>query len=462
MVSGSALGELERLASLPTSVTAWEVAICDAPRSWDPAGLFQMLIIAEAGLLRCLRPIIDDEDLTEGLVHAMRGDDRVIRPARPSQLFVDSDGAASALERVLSPLDVRIQVKRDLPLIQHVLAEMDRRPQTLSQGTLTGAGLLQRPLTEAVARLVELEPWRFVPEALPLALSLPGEPEPRFLVFCEEPGLGFLLYAREDDFLWVRDDRPAAHLEVSLSPARAVPREVRLAFERHHLVIGHGLYPRFSDVHREKAAHEPIGEPEERALLLALDAAHRFLAEHRSTLPDLTAPLRDAVSVQDQSIVVTARYDLYAAAQEKLPSISLDDLPELPTFALRQSLERVHGSDLGLQADRELLTLVVGGPKNVLIEVAPLLDAIESLEILSGSEHDLVIAHGTDRPLGFFGLLPSGRAAELVGEVRKTSLPLAIVLLGGPRRKQLDPRSLGSVLAVRPAVLRPSEAQLPI
>ncbi|MCC7382975.1 MAG: hypothetical protein IT384_14145 [Deltaproteobacteria bacterium] len=456
-MSGSALSELERLASLPISVTAWEVAICDAPRSWDPAGLFQMLIIAEAGLLRCLRPIIDDKDLTEGLVHAMRGDDRVIRPARPSQLFVDSDGAASALERLLSPLEVRIQVKRDLPLIQHVLAEMDRRPQSLSQGTLTGAGLLQRPLTEAVARLVELEPWRFLPEALPLAISLPGEAEPRFLATREEPTAGLLLYAREDDYLWEHGHQPSAHLEVGLSPARAVPREVRLAFERHHLVVGHGLYPRFSTLRGEVSDAGLAGEPDERALLLALDAAHRFLAEHRWRLPDLTAPLTDAVKVQEHSIPVTARYDLYAATQGHLKSVTLDDLPELPTFALRLSLERVQGSNLGLETDRELLTLVVGGPKNVLREVAPLLGAIESIQILTAPQNDLVIAHGANRPLGFFGLLPPGRTSELVGEVRNGSLPLAIVLLGGPRRKQLDARSLSAVLAVRPAMLRPSE-----
>ncbi len=418
----------ERIRALPRGSAPWQMTVCDAPRSCDPAGLFRLILVVSpaAGHIRNMALITsaygNDGQLLQALEEAMLASVNDLEPARPPKLLVDSPQLVELLSEPLAACGIAVVGKQPLHAIDRVLEQLAERRDLFRDTTLLGTTVFETELAKVAAQIASKEPFRRIYGELPLAVRYADEAEPpRILVLmgagCEVRGVVAYRDARayraapelpvtERQVLpW--EQRRVAHWALLFQPACEISPMARAAFSRRGLEVAHELYPRFR---RMCGTGTPDIESRQdaRAMLRELTAVAHFLSsQDHQAFGKCPVPMQ--TTVQGRAVLIEPRLEL-AQPSESQPS----EQPSGPWF----------GASGGVP-------LLGGEPVDENDEILPFL-----LEV----EHSLAV---TQVPAGLLGdLLPppvlrstsdQGRAAEqcatLVIDVAESDAPAVMAAL---------------------------------
>jgi hypothetical protein len=396
--------------SLPDAIAPWEVSVRDAPESWDPARLYRMGMVVDrgSGMLRALRPVVTMDEVPPLMEDAMRGTPGQFGAARPSRLLVDSQDIADALETLFASDPTVVELCEQLPMIDAVLEEMDKRPQALSRGPLTGTAHLESELVEAAASFAEKEPWRFLHGEQPFSIAFDEEALPRLASLLGATGQveGLALYRNEAAYREGLGQSFEEDLEVvSLLFHRAHELEahVRAAYHRRGWRIVHGLYPHFAEVAGGERKEGIETEDSAHALLCALEALSEYLPHRLDQLLDRKERAPVKVRARDRELTIAPAHDLWLEADRAEEAQSEDE----------PLLEEEAGPEPLLECETQImfgLLEIAGEPAPSIVVCAPRkelkpidLEQFDGAGViegdLDGDNYDLLVLYEGETPV---------------------------------------------------------------
>ncbi|MGJ3245903.1 MAG: DUF6930 domain-containing protein [Elainellaceae cyanobacterium] len=277
------------------------------------------------------------EALVRTLIRAMEFPHSAAPPARPQKIVVRNREAQFFLRGVLQELDIHVDYAQDLPLIDEIF-----------RGLYEAAGSRPPQLPEAHAdallgvahEIWNDAPWQYLDEEKIIAIKLNhGDIDTLYISLLGMLGVeyGILMYRSLDSLKKFRQavldaDESTEHLEEAfleqdcffLTFERGGDRE---SFEEHDDQEMPDIQPAFGNLHPLEGMRPVLHEEEAIAVLVALQALHRFFNQHFNRL-------------NDDFPEITSRYRIpNPNDQKKKISVKVSTLPELAEELFEMSTE---------------------------------------------------------------------------------------------------------------------------
>ncbi|MBE9180554.1 hypothetical protein IQ268_18495 [Oculatella sp. LEGE 06141] len=304
------------------------------------------------GLVRAMdlvAPEMGHEAVVRTLLRAMENPHSSARPARPQKIVVRDRELQFFLRGVLQELDIVIDYEPELPLIDEIFHEFqevanNRPPQIPAE--------LMEDILKVAYEIWQDAPWEVLDEEKIVAVELNyGDVETLYVSILGMLGMeyGLLMYRSLDSLKQFRhrvlmaEDSPkqleGAFLaqdclfitydqssELAEEPFGAGSSEVQAAIASYFAETG--VQPSFGNLHPLEGMRPVLYDDEAIAVLVALQAMHRFFQQH---LPQLE---------QDAFPVLSNRYRIAnpTDAKKKI-SVKVSTMPELAEELFEMSAE---------------------------------------------------------------------------------------------------------------------------
>ena len=335
-----------RLMKLPQTSSVWEgdrrplapgMQSENGESGAEPEGLCILWVDGSEGVVRAMDVVTPDtglEVVARTLLRAMESPHNPASPARPQKIVVRDREILFFLRGVLQDLEITLDYVPDLPLIDEIfnsfLSSIDQRqPQLPPQ---YAPQIMQQSST-----LWQDAPWEVLSDHQILAIEI--NQFDLTTVYASVMGMlgmeyGVLFYRSIDSLKRFREraiaDESLEQMEEAFLKQDCLFVTFESATEDEEISLGSlsasEVEPVFGNLHPLEGLRSFLYDEEAGALLMILEALHRFMRQHRQKFENDAFP------------AVTSRYRLPAPAEaEGLPaqlSIKVSSLPDLATELL--------------------------------------------------------------------------------------------------------------------------------